>query len=345
MEIDGLTLDAALRKLMVAYEDACRKSGETPLPLTYAIPPGTARKLTVHLPAGNFKTSVQVLAVLSGMKASRKELEYRFEPIANERIPLNRELQVSSSFQYALNEMAGLFSLASVDPSAAPGTNDPKPIQECLNVLGLIDPSTLVAIGASGQLKLETTSAADAAAISELVRSIGEVPPMQLKGEAKIVELPVGSNWTPPDVSQMTSGEIEQLMRDFAQTKGLELQTLPSVVSQSGQNATVEIVHEFIYPTDDSGNEFETRDLGKVMRMQGNLLGFGHEVDLEFTDTTGGIDPSTGKPSFDKRTEMADRSYTNDGGTKLVVQTRPDGSRTVLLFKSQTIDATGRPIH
>ncbi len=35
---------------------------------------------------------------------------------------------------------------------------------------------------------------------------------------------------------------------------------------------------------------------------------------------------------------------TRDGETKLIVQTRADGSRTVLLFTAQTIDATGQPI-
>lgn len=342
LAIEGLTLDAALRKLMAAYDDACRKSGEMPLPLSFAIPLGTSRKVSVHLPAGNFKSSVQLLAALSGMKASRKDLEYRFEPMANERKSVKRNLQVPPNFQEALNEMTG------VPPSLPFSSQDspaPKPIRDCLGELVDLDPSTRVSLGPSGELKLETTCSADAALIGDLARTLSEVVPMQLKGEAKIVELPVGSDWAPPDGSQMTDAEIEILMRKSAQTQGAELRTLPSVTSRNGQKATIEIVREVIYPTDESRNEFETRNVGQVLEMQANLLGFGHEVDLNYTDTTGGIDSATGKPSFNKRTEMADRTYTSDGGSKLVVQTRPDGSRAVLLFKSQTIDATGRPIH
>ncbi len=344
MVIDGLTLDGTLRNLMVAYEDACRKSGETPLPLTFAIPPGAARKLTVHLPAGNFQTSVQLLAALSGMKVSRKELDYRFEPITNERKSVNQNLQVPPNFQDTLNEMSGLVSASSADPFAPPGSNVPKSIQECLGVLGLMDPSTHVSLGPSGELKLETTSTSDAAMITELVRSLDNLRPTQLKGEAKIVELPAGSNWNPPDVSQMTDGEIEMLIRDFAQRSGTELMTLPSVTSRNGQSADIEMVREVVYPTDDPNNGFESRNVGKVLQMQGNLIAFGQEMDLKFTDTTGGIDPSTGKATFDKRTDLVDKSYTDDGGSKLVVQTRPDGSRTLLLFRAQTIDAAGQPI-
>jgi hypothetical protein len=134
-------------------------------------------------------------------------------------------------------------------------------------------------------------------------------------------------------------------MRDLAQQKGVELQTLPSVTSRNGQNATIEMVREFIYPIDDSGKAFESRNLGKVLHVQGNLLGFGHEVDLKFTDTTGGIDPGTGTPAFGNRTELVDKSYSGDGGTKIVVQTRPDGSRTLMFLKSRMIDASGQPIH
>jgi hypothetical protein len=79
--------------------------------------------------------------------------------------------------------------------------------------------------------------------------------------------------------------------------------------------------------------------------LQGHLLGFGHEVDLKFTDTTVGMDPETGRHDFENRTDIADKSYSGDGGTKVVVQTRPDGSQTLMFLKSRMIDASGKPIH
>jgi hypothetical protein len=337
--INGLTLDEALRKLMASYRDACGKCGETPLPLTFAVPPGADRKLTVHLSAGNFKTSVQLLATLAGMKVSRNDMEFRFEPMSDERKSVNRTLQVSPNFLTVLNELAG------ADPASVRDPNVPIFYQHCLKKLGLTDPSTHVSIGASGDLRLETMSAKDAAVISELARTIGEQPPRQVKAETKIVEIPVDSNWTPPDATQMTDGQIAMVMRDLAQQKGVELQTLPSTVARNGQNVSVELVREVIHPIDDSGTKFEKQIVGKEINLQSNLLGFGHEADIKFTDTTCDTDPATGRLAFEKRTEMADESYSGDGATKLVVQTRPDGSRTLLFLKAQTIDATGQPIH
>lgn len=337
--VDGLSLDAALRKLMATYKDACQKSGETPLPLNFAIPPGAVRKLTVQLPAGNFKTSVQLLAALSGMKVSRKDLEYRFEAIENERKSVNRDLQVSPDFQDALRKMAGFTS------ESAEAANAPESIEECLAKLGQIDPSTRVSLEASGHLKLETMHTADAAMIENLAKSFDNLPPTHLQSETKIVELPADSQWTPPDVSQMTNGEIEKLLQDFSRQKGTEVMTLPGVTSRNGQAATIALSPNVFYPSNEPGKEPERSNVGKVLALEGNFLGFGHDVDVRFSDTSIGMDPSTGKATLDKRTEMTDRTYSSDGGTKLVVQTRPDGSRTVLVFKSATSDASGRPIH
>ena len=77
---------------------------------------------------------------------------------------------------------------------------------------------------------------------------------------------------------------------------------------------------------------------------QTDALGFGHEVALNYTDTTGDVDASTGKANINKRTDMTDSGFASDGGTRLVVLTRADGSRTLLLVTSTLIDATGRPV-
>ena len=344
MVIDGLTLDGALKKLIAAYEDTCQKSGETSLPLTFDIPLGSTRKLKIHLPAGSFDTSIQVMASLSGATVSRKKREYRFEPMPNERKSVAQNLRVSPSFETALKEMAGLLPTSSLDSLASSGTSNQKSIQDCLNDLVQMDPSTQVSLDESGQLKIETMNTADAAMISELAKSLNSLPKFQMKIQSKLVELPVGTDWNPPDVSQMDEVEIQRLIGNFALRNGTELITLPSVTARSGQDAQMEIMREFIYPTDDAGENFEKREIGKVLKVQGNLLGFGQEVDVNFSDTTGGIDEVTGTPAFEKRTELANKSYMCEGKSKFLVQTRPDGSRTVLLVQSQIIDATGSPI-
>ncbi len=113
---------------------------------------------------------------------------------------------------------------------------------------------------------------------------------------------------------------------------------------RSGQSATIEFTRELIYPVDESGEKFEKHHIGKILSVEGSLLGFGNEVKFNYTDTTGGLDPSTGKPFIDKRTDVSDVGFSTDGGTRIVTQTRPDESRTLILLTSELIDATGRPI-
>ncbi|MEX1113842.1 MAG: hypothetical protein WEB53_01240 [Akkermansiaceae bacterium] len=342
--IKELDLQDALRKLMTHYEDACRKSGEAPLPLTFDIPPAAPRKLTLQLAAGNFNTSVQLLATLAGMKVSRKDREYRFEPLSDERRQLSRDLKVSPNFNRALSDMAGLTTPIGTFESDSPHVL--KPLREHLTLLGLdLDPSTQVSLGASANLTLETTSAADAAAISELARAISEQPPTQLKFSSKIVELPAASTWTPPDGSQMTETEVLSFMRQAAQQKGTSLITMPSVTARNGQSSEIEQTREFIYQTDDVEETFETRNVGKALNFKGDLLGFGQEVGITYKDTTVDFDPATGNQPLFSSIAIAGNGFAHVGGTRLTVHTRPDGSKTVLLVTPELIDATGRPVH
>ncbi len=47
-----------------------------------------------------------------------------------------------------------------------------------------------------------------------------------------------------------TDGQVQLIMRGLAQKKGTDLMTAPSVTAKSGQKATIEIIREFIYPTE-----------------------------------------------------------------------------------------------
>ena len=57
-----------------------------------------------------------------------------------------------------------------------------------------------------------------------------------------------------PGILSMTglfdSGQVQMIMRGLAQKKGADIMTAPSVVARPGQNATIEIIREFIYPTE-----------------------------------------------------------------------------------------------
>ncbi|MEX1115918.1 MAG: Amuc_1098 family type IV pilus outer membrane protein [Akkermansiaceae bacterium] len=68
-----------------------------------------------------------------------------------------------------------------------------------------------------------------------------------------------------------TDGQVQLIMRGLAQKKGTDLMTAPSVTARSGQKATIEIIREFIYPT-----EYEPPELpNSVGQTGGNFGGVG----------------------------------------------------------------------
>lgn len=347
LEIEGLTLKESLEKLLAAYRDACLKSGETPLPLTFSVPPEATRRLRVHLKSQSFRTSVRMLATLAGMEANRSGLAYGFKPLRTGGQAVKETVSVSPDFSSILNEMAGTATVQSSHPLVDEHVSASRTIADCFAALGLeLDPSTRFSLGASGKLTFESGSAADAAAITALVSLIDSVPKVQLKYNASIVDLKAGMDWLPPDLSQMDAAQKQQLMRDLAQRKGTELMTLPSATVRSGHHADIELIREFTYPTNDAGDAFETRDVGQVLRVQGDQLGFGQDFNFTYTDTTfDGFEPANAKkPLFNKRVDVANSGFANDGGTRFTIHTRPDGSKTLVMVTAQQLDPTGRPL-
>jgi hypothetical protein len=160
-----------------------------------------------------------------------------------------------------------------------------------------------------------------------------------------VLELAAGSEWTPPETSQLEEASLQALFHDLAE-KGAQLTTLPAITARVGEQAKIEMVRDLIVPVGGGDGEqgFETHVIGKVLDLTPVPLGFGHRVDLNFTDTTGGLDEDTLAAKIDRRTDLGDTAFSADGQARVHVQTRPDGTRTVLLVTPTLIDATGRPL-
>ncbi len=67
-----------------------------------------------------------------------------------------------------------------------------------------------------------------------------------------------------------SDGQVQMIMRGLAQKKGIDLMTAPSITARSGQKATIEVIREFIYPT-----EYEPPELPQQNNNGGGLLGGG----------------------------------------------------------------------
>lgn len=67
-----------------------------------------------------------------------------------------------------------------------------------------------------------------------------------------------------------SDGQVQMIMRGLAQKKGTDLMTAPSVTARSGQKATIEIIREFIYPT-----EYEPPELPNSVGQTSGFGGYG----------------------------------------------------------------------
>ncbi len=79
---------------------------------------------------------------------------------------------------------------------------------------------------------------------------------------------------TAPGILSLTGlfsdGQVQMIMRGLSQKKGSDVMTAPSIVSRPGEKATIEIIREFIYPT-----EYEPPELPNQVQVGGGLNGGG----------------------------------------------------------------------
>jgi hypothetical protein len=331
-EINNLTLAEALNQLRTAYEATCRETGEVPLQVTFQLPSQPSTRISLKLGRRTLESSVHLLAAVTKLTVRRHGREYRFTAAAD-----SPSQHSTASLKLPLNFQAILFPVAGNQPMSAESLR-------ALTSIGLeLDPNTRLTLDPNLKLTIETTSAADRAALASLVESAKLDPPLQAKLTTRILEIGADVEWNYPDGTLLDDSQAQAFFRKMSQTKGVELLTAPSVQALPDQPANVLIGRELITPVKGTENEFETHMVGLEISLISNPLGLGHHVDMNFTSTTGGVDDVTGEAAIIERAAVQGNGFSGDGATRLQVQTRPDGGRIVVLVTPMLIDSTGRP--
>jgi hypothetical protein len=325
LEISGMSLAAALEKLRAAYEDACRISGETPLRISFLLPPGSPRPLTLSLQSKSMDAGIRLLGAMAGLKVRREGSSYHFQK--PEELGRSVSIPLPESFAQGLGEFSGVGSEAG----------------DLLGILAAMgfEISPAAALRNDGRTAITTASAADHAAITALIDLVARNPPIQYSSQTKIIKLAADSTWKMPDASNLTTPEVQFLMREFSQMRGTVLMTAPSVVSRAGQETKVEILRDVIVPNESGG--FDTRAAGLTIAAAPSSLAFGAASKLDVKDTAYELDPATGKFDFRDRINITDSFYAKNSDTRLMLETHADGSRTLVLVSHLPVDANGQP--
>jgi hypothetical protein len=133
-------------------------------------------------------------------------------------------------------------------------------------------------------------------------------------------------------------------MHDVRQTPGARILAGPSRTTSNGEPATFEIYHGKLYPTESEEGDVE-RGLGNLLRLKGSALGFGNQLDINFTSQDLGAGPlQANNDGNADRIRIDDESFRTESGTKVIVHTRADGSKVLLVVTSTLTDPGGRPV-
>jgi hypothetical protein len=163
--------------------------------------------------------------------------------------------------------------------------------------------------------------------------------------ETRMIQISAGMDWAPPDVSQLDGAAMTQLMRQLEQSKGVDMVVQPSITARPGEDAKIEIIREVIFPPRTPDEGYRTDNTGIVVDLRPSPYGFGHHVDLNFSEKVVAEGPESDPIQIVERTAISDSSFSGDGNSSMHVQTHPDGSRSVVLVTPTLIDATGQPLH
>ena len=71
------------------------------------------------------------------------------------------------------------------------------------------------------------------------------------------------------------NGQAQMIMRGLSQKKGADVMTAPSILAKSGESATIEVIREFIYPT-----EYEPPELPQSVGTTGTTSMMEAEVEV-----------------------------------------------------------------
>jgi hypothetical protein len=252
VNIRGQGTKAALETLDRAYRETCSKAGEVPLNLSYEVPAGYDRPLSLTL-GGRFDGAVREIAATSKLELTRRGNTYRFQ------VPQGDDQLVQQSYSVPPD----FLSRVSRD-----AYEQRLPIRVAFEKRGVAF-STATRLSLRGsQLGVETRDRGDAAAISGTVQAFSQDSPLQIHLDSRAFEIPAGQSWDGPANGIAGDGDVAKLRR----ISGVQEQALPAPTTRSFEPGRV------LLPEG-------------ALRFQAGLLGLGVQVKADLSQKIRGRRP------------------------------------------------------
>lgn len=302
-----VTLRGAVKALMAAYNDACRRSRTVPLKLEFAYPAEEDEaRLVFSIERGDFMGVLKRIALMAGYRVRMDGLQVAFEAIEDDGGFYTRTFRVGPDFKSRLEA-----ELARLGISHGPSLGE---ILEALGVAPAGSEGAMVEINPTGQLVARMTQ-------TELDRMEALVEggtPVQLKVGVKVIRTPTALTLDPPP-------DLVELLVELAGIPGVQVTTMPSITTRESQPATIEIV-----------KEEESGWTGTKVDVDGERTGLA----ILTRDTV------QYRPDDHPKPYLQDTRYSvlSDGVPEISLVGEKDDEFMYRVLTAELIDATGRPI-
>lgn len=219
-----VSLQGAVKSLLAAYHDACRRSRTTPLNFDFSFPSENDKRISFSIERGTFAAALSRIAGLAGYREIVDGLAISFDAMMDNPEPHTRTFRVPPGFAEDLrNELRHL--------GIAHGSS----IEDLLVAAGIIRPGGQVLLDPAGTLTA-TLSVADLERIQQRIPQGG---PQQLKAALKLIHSETSLEET---VKSLTSEEHKKLLAMLVGKEGVRITTMPSVTMRDQQPANIEVI-------------------------------------------------------------------------------------------------------
>lgn len=228
-----VSLRTALKLIDEAYQDACYFSLEKPLKLTYEIDGKSDKLLNFSLKGKSWLGAVKYVAALAGMEAKLEGEKVVLTPLegADEVKEMNAIIkpELIEELKKSLSDLGEWDLTVAFDPV--------KDLPELLRKNGIINQAA-VSFDDQGRLTIQGNGNAQERAALEAFAAFATTSSPQIETTTKLI-----TTKNPLEVSKNTLSptELQELMRQLSQQKGTELLSAPTVLSQNGQDALIEM--------------------------------------------------------------------------------------------------------
>lgn len=304
-----VSLRGAVRILMAAYADACRRTRTVPLELEFAYPAEEDEaRMVFSIERGNFMGALNRIATLAGYRVRMDGLAVGFEAIEDQGEKFTRTFRTKEDFKERLAA-----ELARLGIPHGPLVRD------------LLEAAGVVKAGEEGSVAEIAGGGGTALAVKLTVTEMDRLEALlegseaaQFKAGLKLIRTPTALALDPPP-------DLTQLLVEISGKPGVQLTTMPSITMRESQPGTIEIVREE-----------EEGWTGTKVDLDGERMG----LSILTRDTV------QYRPDDHPKPYLQDTRYSvlADGVPEISLVGEKEGEFLYRILTVEVIDAAGRPV-